>query len=167
MRQFAFFNEIEGKTPPEHCEKGGPSKAKTKAELLQYLRDSFDYGNRVLATINADNTMMRVEGPHAGPNTRLGMTVTAVWHIADHFGQLVSMLACTASCRRKPSSTLYRYRPARTHSNFFGTIESGSAPVTQRSALQLPEIHGVTVRRTVDRLVGGQNRLRAPAHSLG
>ena len=86
---FAFFNEIEGKAPPEHCEKGGPSTAKTKAELLRYLRDSFDYGNRVLATINADNVMMRVEGPYAGPNTRLGMTVTAVWHLADHFGQLV------------------------------------------------------------------------------
>src|SRR4030088_2146912 len=24
---FAFFNEIEAKTPPELCEKGGPSKA--------------------------------------------------------------------------------------------------------------------------------------------
>jgi len=45
--QFAFFNEIEGKTPPEHCEKGGPDKAKTKAELLKYLRDSFEYGNKV------------------------------------------------------------------------------------------------------------------------
>jgi hypothetical protein len=45
---FAFFNEIEGKTPPEHCEKGGPSSAKTKAELLKYLKDSFDYGDEVL-----------------------------------------------------------------------------------------------------------------------
>src|SRR5271155_78563 len=36
--QFAFFNEIEGKTPPESCERGGPSKASTKAELIQYLR---------------------------------------------------------------------------------------------------------------------------------
>jgi hypothetical protein len=27
---FAFFNEVEGKTPPELCEKGGPSKAKLK-----------------------------------------------------------------------------------------------------------------------------------------
>jgi len=39
---FAFFNEIEGKTPPDSCEKGGPSKAKTKAELVQYLQDSID-----------------------------------------------------------------------------------------------------------------------------
>ena len=61
--QFAFFNEIEGKTPPEHCEKGGPSKAATKKELVQYLRDSFDYGNRILGTITPENALARVEGP--------------------------------------------------------------------------------------------------------
>jgi uncharacterized damage-inducible protein DinB len=89
---FAFFNEIEGKTPPEHCEKGGPEKAKTKAELLKYLHDSFDYGNRVLATINAQNALARAEGPYAAPNTRLGLAVAAVWHIADHYGQIVEYL---------------------------------------------------------------------------
>jgi uncharacterized damage-inducible protein DinB len=85
--QFAFFNEIEGKTPPEHCEKGGPDKAKTKAELVKYLRDSFEYGNKVLATITEKNALERVEGR---PNTKLGNAVVAVWHIADHYGQLVS-----------------------------------------------------------------------------
>jgi uncharacterized damage-inducible protein DinB len=89
---FAFFNEIEGKTPPEHCEKGGPNPAKTKAELVKYLRDSFDYGHRVLATINPQNALARVEGPYAGPNTRLGIAVAAVWHIADHYGQIVEYL---------------------------------------------------------------------------
>jgi len=89
---FAFFNEIEGKAPPEHCEKGGPAAAKTKAELVKYLRDSFDYGDRVLATINAQNALARVEGPYAGPNTRLGIAVAAVWHIADHYGQIVEYL---------------------------------------------------------------------------
>src|SRR5436305_2652462 len=88
----AFFNEIEGKTPPEHCEKGGPAAAKSKAELVKYLRDSFDYGDRVLATINAQNALVRVEGPYAGPNTRLGIAVAAVWHIADHYGQIVEYL---------------------------------------------------------------------------
>jgi uncharacterized damage-inducible protein DinB len=89
---FAFFNQIEGKTTPELCEKGGPAKATTKAELLKYLRDSFDYGNQVLATINAQNALARVDGRYAGPNTRLGMAVTAVWHIADHYGQIVEYL---------------------------------------------------------------------------
>lgn len=90
--QFAFFNEIEGKTPPEHCEKGGPSKAATKAELLKYLRDSFEYGDKVVATINTQNALDRIEGIYAAPNSRLGVAVAAVWHIADHNGQIVVYL---------------------------------------------------------------------------
>ncbi len=86
---YAFFNEIEGKTPPDGCEKGGPAPAKTKPELLKYLRDSFDYGNKVLATVNAQNAMDRVEGRYGGPNTKLGIATIAVWHIADHYGQIV------------------------------------------------------------------------------
>jgi uncharacterized damage-inducible protein DinB len=89
---FAFFNEIEGKTPPDSCEKGGPAPATTKAELLKYLHDSFDYANRVLATINEKNAMDRVEGRYGGPNTKLGMAVIAVWHVADHYGQIVYYL---------------------------------------------------------------------------
>lgn len=89
--QFAFFNEIEGKTPPADCEKGGPSKAATKPELIQYLRDSFDYSNKVIDMVN-QNPLARVEGHYAGPSTRLGIAVTAVWHITDHYGQLVEYL---------------------------------------------------------------------------
>ncbi len=88
----AFFNEMEGKKPPELCEKGGPNPAKTKAELLKYLRDSFAYGNRVLATLNQKNALDRVEGRYAAPNTRLGLAVAAVWHVTDHYGQLVEYL---------------------------------------------------------------------------
>jgi len=89
---YAFFNEIEGKTPPDECEKGGPAPAKTKAELLKYLKDSFDYGNKVLQTVNAKNALDRVEGRYAGPNTKLGIAVAAVWHVADHYGQIVEYL---------------------------------------------------------------------------
>jgi uncharacterized damage-inducible protein DinB len=90
--QFAFFNEFEGKKPPEDCEKGGHEPAKTKAELIKYLKDSFDYSNRVLATLTAKNALDRVEGRYAGPNTKLGISVAAVWHITDHYGQLVEYL---------------------------------------------------------------------------
>ena len=89
---FAFFNEIEGKTPPDGCEKGAPYPLKTKAELLKYLKDSFDYGDKVLQTVNAKNALDRVEGRYAGPNTKLGMAVVAVWHVADHYGQIVEYL---------------------------------------------------------------------------
>ena len=90
--QFAFFNEFEGKQPPADCEKGGHNPAKTKAELIQYLKDSFDYGNRVLSRLTTKNALERVEGRYAGPNTKLGISVIAVWHITDHYGQMVEYL---------------------------------------------------------------------------
>jgi uncharacterized damage-inducible protein DinB len=90
--QFAFFNEFEGKKPPDKCETGGPDLAKTKVELIKYLKDSFDYSNHVLATLTAKNALDRVAGRYAGPNTKLGISVVAVWHITDHYGQLVEYL---------------------------------------------------------------------------
>ena len=90
--QFAFFNEFEGKRPPDDCEKGGHEPARTKSELIKYLKDSFDYSNHVLATLTAKNALDRVEGRYAGPNTKLGISVVAVWHITDHYGQLVEYL---------------------------------------------------------------------------
>jgi len=89
---FGFFNEIEGKTPPEHYEKGGPSKATTKAKLLAYLRESFDYADKVLATITRKTALDRVDGPYAGANSKLGMVSLALWHISDHYGQIVEYL---------------------------------------------------------------------------
>lgn len=90
--QFAFFNEFEGKKPPDDCEKGGHDPAKTKAELIKYLKDSFDYSNRVLATLTPENSVDRIEGRYAGPNTKLGISVISVWHMSDHYGQLVEYL---------------------------------------------------------------------------
>ncbi len=90
--QFAFFNEFEGKKPPSDCEKGGHDPARTKAELIKYLKDSFDYSNRVITGLTAKNALGRIEGRYAGPNTKLGVAVVSVWHVTDHYGQLVEYL---------------------------------------------------------------------------
>lgn len=90
--QFAMFNEFEGKKPPDDCERGGHDPAKTKAELIKYLKDSFDYANRVIATLTAENAVDRIEGRYAGPNTKLGISVVSIWHVTDHYGQLVEYL---------------------------------------------------------------------------
>jgi len=29
-----------------------------------------------------------IEGPYAGPNTRLGLATVVIWHNADHYGQM-------------------------------------------------------------------------------
>jgi uncharacterized damage-inducible protein DinB len=89
---FAFFNEIEKKEPPAECATGGPSRAKTKAELMAYLRESFDYAQKVLRTMTSANALDPAGGPYGGSSTRLGLTTLAVWHASDHYGQLVVYL---------------------------------------------------------------------------
>lgn len=89
---FAFYNEVEHKTPPEHCEEGGPNPAKTKTEIMAYLRESFAYASRVLKTLTPANTMEPTTGPYPGPSTRLGLATISIWHASDHYGQLVVYL---------------------------------------------------------------------------
>jgi hypothetical protein len=89
---FAFAAELDGKKPPEACDKGGPSRAKTRAELLTYLRDSFAAMNKSINAISSKNMYEPIEGPYAGPNTRLGLAGVAIWHVADHYGQIVLYL---------------------------------------------------------------------------
>src|SRR5689334_9875842 len=89
---FAFAAELDGAKPPEACYKGGPSPAKTKKELLIYLRDSFAAIRKSLSVIDAKNMFDPIEGPYAGPNTRLGLGLVCIWHAADHYGQVVIYL---------------------------------------------------------------------------
>jgi hypothetical protein len=89
---FAFSAELEGKTPPPACDKGEPAAVKTRAEILPYLRDSFAALKKSLNAIYEKNKFDPIEGPYAGPNTRLGMAGVAIWHVADHYGQVVIYL---------------------------------------------------------------------------
>jgi len=86
---FGFAAELDGQKPPEACDKGGPNPAKTKKELLIYLRDSFAAARKSLGAIDAKNMFEPIEGPYAGPNTRLGIATVILWHNADHYGQMV------------------------------------------------------------------------------
>jgi uncharacterized damage-inducible protein DinB len=107
---FAFFNQVEHKPPPPHCESGGPHPAKSKAELMQYLRESFTYATQVMRRLTPANALDAVDGPYGGPTTRLGISTLAVWHASDHYGQLVVYLrmngivppASAPTAREKP-----------------------------------------------------------------
>ena len=89
---FGFAAELDGETPPDGCEKGGPSPARSKKELLIYLRDSFAAIRKSLRAITAQNMYQPIEGPYGGPNTRLGLATVVVWHSADHYGQMTLYL---------------------------------------------------------------------------
>jgi hypothetical protein len=86
---FAFAAELDGKKPPPDCDKGGPDPAKTRDELVVYVRDSFKALEKSLGAITKENMFQPVEGPYAGPNTRLGLATVCIRHVADHYGQLV------------------------------------------------------------------------------
>jgi len=89
---FAFAAEFDGQQPPAVCDKGGPDPAKTKRELLIYLRNSFAAISKSFQAIKPENQFDSIEGPYAGPNTRLGLAGVVIWHNADHYGQMVVYL---------------------------------------------------------------------------
>jgi len=89
---FGFAAELDGQKPPDACDKGGPSPARTKKELLIYLRDSFASIRKSLSAITAQIMYEPIEGPYAGPNTRLGLATVVIWHCADHYGQMTLYL---------------------------------------------------------------------------
>ena len=89
---FAFAAEFDGQQPPAVCDKGGPDPAKTKRELLIYLRNSFAAISKSFQAIKPENQFDPIEGPYAGPNTRLGLAGVVVWHNADHYGQMAVYL---------------------------------------------------------------------------
>lgn len=67
---------------------GGPSPAKSKAELLAYLRESFAQMDKAIASMNINNLLEPMPGEYWGVN-RLSSMTAAMWHISDHYGQLV------------------------------------------------------------------------------
>jgi uncharacterized damage-inducible protein DinB len=89
---FAFASELNGDKPPEGCDKGGPDPAKTKRELLIYLRNSFVAIRKSFTAITPKNQFDPIEGPYAGPNTRMGLAVVVIRHNADHYGQMTVYL---------------------------------------------------------------------------
>jgi hypothetical protein len=72
--------------------KADPIQRKRPSSYSNYLRDSFTALKKSLAAITVQNMYDPIEGPYAGPNTRLGLGLVSVWHVADHYGQAVIYL---------------------------------------------------------------------------
>ena len=87
----AWAKQIDGEKPPARCDLGGPNPAKSRAQILSYLRDSFAMVDKVIAETSAGNLLRPVTGPYWGYN-RLSALTAIVWHLSDHYGQLVEYL---------------------------------------------------------------------------
>lgn len=91
----AWGRKLRGEKPPGRCDTGGPNPAKSKAEIMSYLKDSFHMLDESIAATNADNLLQPTKGPYGGDN-RLAVVEYALWHATDHYGQLVIYLRMNA-----------------------------------------------------------------------
>jgi len=87
----AWAKKLRREGPPDHCDTGGPNLAKTKAELMRYLRDSLTMMDAGITATSSENLLSPLTGPYAGDN-RLEVVTSALWHVSDHYGQLVEYL---------------------------------------------------------------------------
>lgn len=85
---------ILGEKPPhgEHGEEA-PDSVRTKAEIVEYLKGSFTYLHRAMASITENTLTEPIPGAKGTwQRTRLGLAVDAVAHSYDHYGQMVEYL---------------------------------------------------------------------------
>ena len=91
-----FFGPLMGETidPKQvEAESNGPASLKTKAEFVQYLKDSFALGHKALAGITAENAVTPLPKPvFPFLSTRLAIASIGTWHPMDHYGQMVEYL---------------------------------------------------------------------------
>ena len=80
------------KASAEMYNETGPDSVRTKAEILEYLKGSFDALHKAVATIDGNNVGEPVATAISWQKTRLSFAVDAVAHYFDHYGQLVEYL---------------------------------------------------------------------------
>jgi hypothetical protein len=89
---YFFWGAVSGEKPPESIKgPNGPDELKTKAEIVQFLKDSFAAGHRAAKMLTPENAFEQVQFlQFKGP--RLYMATNAVIHCADEYGQMVEYL---------------------------------------------------------------------------
>ena len=85
-----------GEEPPAGAgDEMGPETVRTKAEILDYLNGSFEHLARAIDAIGDKNATVKSSpiSPLKGTEaTRLALTVEAMIHAFDHYGQMVEYL---------------------------------------------------------------------------
>jgi len=81
--------------PPDAGDEVGPEAARTKAEILDYLRGSFAHLGKAIDAIGDRNLAVKsspISPLSAAGATRLALTVEALMHSLNHYGQMVVYL---------------------------------------------------------------------------
>ena len=81
------------KPPVDLGGENGPDNITSKADVVKFLKDSFTYLHKAANSIDENNVLGLVQGPF-GPYkaSRLGLSIIAISHPFDHYGQMVEYL---------------------------------------------------------------------------
>jgi uncharacterized damage-inducible protein DinB len=81
------------KVPVDVGDESGPASVKTKEQILSYLKESFAYVHKAIATVDEKNLVQPLKSPFGeGSVTRLGLATSVTAHGFDHYGQMVLYL---------------------------------------------------------------------------
>ena len=90
---YLIWSPITGEKPPDTVNDGkGPDNMKTKADIIKFLKDSFAFGHKSVATLNSSNLVEPIKSSSGRPTTRLFLATFAPAHCFDHYGQIVEYL---------------------------------------------------------------------------
>ncbi len=81
------------KPPVNVGSENGPDNLTSKADIVKFLKDSFAYLHKALGTLDENNILVQVQSPFGSNKvSRLGLTVIALGHPFDHYGQMAVYL---------------------------------------------------------------------------
>ncbi len=99
VKHVAAVNYIVGagilgeKPPVDTGSENGPDSAKSKADIIKFLKDSFAYAHKAVNSVNETNAAGTIKSPFGdGTTTRLSLAVLLPGHGFDHYGQMVEYL---------------------------------------------------------------------------
>src|SRR5205809_6578732 len=90
---YLIWSPITGEKAPDTVNDGkGPDNMTAKADIIKYLKDSFAFGHKAVATLNASNLVQPITRSNKPPTTRLFLATFAAAHAFDHYGQMIEYL---------------------------------------------------------------------------
>jgi hypothetical protein len=90
---YLLWSPITGEKPPDTVNDGkGPDNMKAKADIIKYLKDSFAFGHKAVATLTDSNLVQPIIRNNKPPTTRLFLATFAPAHCFDHYGQIIEYL---------------------------------------------------------------------------
>jgi hypothetical protein len=89
---YVFWSGVTGEKLPANINGlNGPDDLTTKAQIVQFLKDSFALGHRAAKSLTPANVMEQVEFRN-NKSSRLFMATFAIVHCGDDYGQMVEYL---------------------------------------------------------------------------